>query len=209
MSAMDIPGKTPGGPVGEIFLSMTLPVTSPVAQWRDDYTATDSAVAQPFLRPVLPWSTPIPVASAGKRVLAPDESVMIVTKDPLCALIYEDKNPGLSPLQQNWVVGVANGTPVIDIPISPGQQLEPDLMKSIAAPGFQSFHGQSLYARNIDGKVYLWCDCGQVAGVTEGLQFYTGAIALAATDTIIITVYRLNDGDEIRHEHHHHYRSAS
>lgn len=192
----DIKGKVPGGAVGDIILSQTLPVDSAVARFRDQYTSTESAVGQPFARPGLPWETS--QATVGEQVLDANQSLMIVTKDPLCAIMYENKNPNGLPLAQRWCYGVVNGSPSQSVFVAPGETVEPDIMKSIPQPGNIAFHGPSLYYRHCKGKDYLWCDAGRVASANNRIEIVNFTVAILATDVINVSIYRLNDGDEVK-----------
>lgn len=177
---------------------IAMPRDQPIIRGVTTTNGRPSATAQPFLRPVLNWSTPIPAASAGKRVLPPDESIIIWTYDALCAMIVEDKNPTLVPLVQTWIV---SDNPVVSsIPVGPGETapLATDLYASIPAGAARAWHGQRLFARLFKGKYWNWCDCGQTPGASEAIQLFTGSVAMVAADAVIFSVYRLNEGDETR-----------
>lgn len=177
--------------------SVALPVDTPVVRMRDQYTATDTATAQPFLRPVLPWATPIPAASAGSRGLPPDTSLVVVTGDPLCSLIYEDKNSALTGTTYRWMWGRAAGANTPSFAVQPGATFEPDLMGAFNIAG-QAFHSANLWSRRFKGKNWVWVDGPNTPNAANIIQIVTGTTAIAATDLIAVTIFRLNEGDEIR-----------
>lgn len=176
--------------------SVALPVDSPVVRMRDQYTSTDTAVAQPFERPVLPWSTPIPAASVGKRCFAPDTSMVLCTRDPLCAYIFEDKNPALDTSQYAWSFGRSAGANVASVTVQPGETVTPDIMGAQHQAG-RAFHGDFLWARRFNGKNMLWADAGNVPDAQNNINIVADT-AIAAGDVITVTFYRLNEGDETR-----------
>lgn len=178
--------------------SVALPVDSPVIRMRDQYTATDTATSQPFLRPVLPWSTPIPAASAGSRALAPDTSLVVATKDPLCSLIFEDKNPTLVAASYRGVYGRVAGVDQTTFSVSPGDAFEPDLMGALSLAGFNAFHGPFLWARKFGGKKYVWVDGPNTPNAANIIRVVTSATAIVAGDLIAVSFFRLNEGDEVR-----------
>lgn len=176
--------------------SVALPVDTPVVRMRDQYTATDTAVAQPFERPVLPWSTPISLANAGKRALPPDTSLVVTTRDPLCAYIYEDKNPALLSTTYVWSVGRQGNTDVLDWTVQPGDSFTPDLMGARNIAG-RAFHGDFLWARKFNGKNMIYCDAPNTPDAQNIITVTTNT-TITATDFIAVSLYRLNEGDEIK-----------
>lgn len=153
-----------------------------------------SAVANPFLKPVLNWSTPPALA---QQLLPADEAIVIVTNDPLCAMIFTNKNPNALLLSYTWLFSGVGNSAVFTV--APGQtpDLSDDLCWAIPTAG-TPFHGPRLYARNYKGKKWMWCDASTTVSATNVLAISTNTIPMAATDAITITVYRLNEGDELQ-----------
>jgi len=164
---------------------------------RDSYTATQSAVAQPFSRPVLDWGTPIPIANVGDRALAPDTSMLVLTGDPLAAQIYEAKNAARATSTYQWVFGRAAGTNQASFGFERGDSFEPDVMGAVNTAGVQ-WHDNFLWARKLKGKNYVWVDAGNVASANSVLTIANGANPIAATDLVSLTFFRFNQGDEQR-----------
>lgn len=163
---------------------------------RDQYTSTDTAVAQPFDRPVLPWSTPIPDASSGSRALPPDTSLVVATRDPLCAYIFEDKNSALNSSTYQWVVGRQSGANQVNIITQPGETVAPDLMGAVATAGTR-FHNDFLWARRFNNKNWIWADAPNVPNASNVFQIFANT-PIAAGDQVTVNFYRLNEGDEVR-----------
>ena len=153
----------------------------------------ESALAKLFLKPSLNIESP---PAAAQQVLPGNESIVIVTNDPLCAMIFTDKNSAGNQLQYQWLFG--DNPQLNTVTLAPGQKanLETDLYASIPIVG-TAFHGPRLYARLFKGKYYLWCDCALVANASNIISVNTGTIAMAVADAVTVVVYRLNEGDEV------------
>lgn len=155
-----------------------------------------SAVANPFRKPPMNWSTPPPLV---QQLLPADEAMMIVTNDPLCACIYTDKNPNSILLQQIWTFGgpLGVGNPQL-INVTPGQtpDLDNDLFCSVPNVGVRNWHGPALFARLFKGKYWMWCDASTTPSASSLLTIATGA-GLGVGDAVNITIFRLNEYDEI------------
>lgn len=151
-------------------------------------------MANPFTKPVLNWSTP---PALVLQVLPADEALVIVTNDPLCSMIFTNKNPTALALNQTWLFSGSPDNAVFIV--GPGQTppLATDLFCSI--PVGQAFHGPRLYSRMFKGNYYMWCDAPS-AGTQAGnnITVATGNIPMAAGDAVDITVYRLNEYNELQ-----------
>ena len=156
--------------------------------------ARPTAMYQIFLKPPLNWSTP---PAANQQLLPADEAIFLVSNDPLHAMRFTDKNNGAAQLSQLWLISGSPDTATINV--SPGQtpNLSDDLFCSIPNAGARAFHGPRLYAEKFKGKYYLWCDAAAAALAGNNLVISTGAVAMAAGDAVTVSIYRLNEGDEI------------
>lgn len=153
-----------------------------------------SAVAPPFLKPVLNWSTPPALA---QQVLPGDEAIVIVTNDPLCAMIFTDKNPTAVPLSQRWLYGGSPDSPLITLTAGQTKTLVDDLFCSVPDAGFRAWHGPRLYARKFKGKYYVFCDASTTPGALNIINLNTFGVAMAATDSVTWSIYRLQEGDDL------------
>lgn len=182
------------GIVTAICRQATIPKGATVIRLPGTGNARPSAIAPPFIKPVLNWSTPPAVV---QQLLPADEAVVICTNDPLHAAIFTDKNPTATPLVQQWSFSGSpdNGT----IALGPGMKstMEDDLFCSIPAGATKAWHGPRLYALLWKGRYYMWCDAANAANAANLIRVLLGIIAMAAGDSLTATFYRLNEGDEI------------
>lgn len=181
--------------VTAICKQTTIPKNATIIRLPGTGNARPSAIAAPFAKPVLNWSSP---PAGALQLLPPDEAVMIVTNDPLHAYIYTDKNNGAVPLTQLWLFGGSPDNPTIAVAPAGTPPLDTDLFCSIPfTPGTGEFHGGRLFPLLHKGKYYMWCDAPQNGGsATCAIQIFTGAVPMAAGDAANISYYRLGDGDE-------------
>lgn len=180
--------------VTAICRQTTIPKGANIVRLPGTGNARPSAIAPPFIKPVLNWSTPPPLVN---QMLPADEAVVIVTNDPLHAVIFTDKNPLLQPLRQVWSFS-DNPTDNGLVAITPGNSppLDNDLYCSTPAATFKAWHGPRLYALRWKGKYYMWCDAPTAALAGNNIVISTSGVAMAAGDAVNISLYRLNDGDE-------------
>lgn len=169
------------------------PGDSPVIRGVATGNARPSAVAKPFSKPPMNWSTPPP---AIQQMLPADEAIIMCTFDPLCSIIFTDKNPLSAILQQLWIVTGNPDSSVVSLVPGQTSSMAQDLYCSIPNGGARAWHGPRLYARLYKGNYYLWCDASTTPGATNNIAVscFTGQ---AAGDTTLVTIYRLNEGDEI------------
>lgn len=151
-----------------------------------------SAVANPFYKPVLNWATP-PVAA--QQLLPADEAIVMVTNDPLCCMMYTHKNPNSDSCQYIWAFsGVGAAAQIL---VAPGAT--PDLSDDLcwAQPNAGTpFFGPRLYARLYKGKKWMWCPAAAAPNASNNIVIATVS-GMAGTDAITVTIYRLNEGDEL------------
>lgn len=180
--------------VGSLCKQVTVPKGSNVLRLADG-SGRPTAVCQLEAKPPLNWGTP-PIAA--QQLLPPDEAIVMVSNDPLCAYSFTDKNPTGAVSTQQWVWGINGGTPVQTLTLAPGQQLnlENDLMGSQPSGPAPKFHGNFLYARKFKGRYWVWCDGSTTVGGTRAVNIVTPS-GLAAGDALIFTLFRLNEGDPI------------
>lgn len=157
-----------------------------------------SAVAAPFRKPPMNWSTPGPLIN---RVLPPDEAIIIVSNDPLNPCIFTEKNPSNIPLNQVWLFSLdplGNGATVF---LVPGQtpDLATDLAGSQPNGASRAWHGALLFAKLFKGSYWNWCDCpaGNLVAANGAIVISTFTIATLAADGFTVAIYRLNEGDEV------------
>lgn len=182
------------GIVTAICRQTTIPKNATIIRIPGSGNARPSAVAPPFAKPVLNWSTP---PAAAQQLLPPDEAVMIVTNDPLHAYIYTDKNNNAVALTQVWIFSGSADDPTISIAPGGRPPLDTDLYCSTPlTPGTGDFHGARLFAIKNKGKYFMWCDGPRVAAVGSNIQIFTGATPMAAGDAVNISIFRLNECDE-------------
>lgn len=182
--------------VTAICRQTTIPKNATIIRLPGTGNARPSAIAPPFAKPVLNWSTP---PAAALQLLPPDEAVVIVTNDPLHAMLYTDKNNAGAALSQLWLWGGSPDNPSIFV--SPGGKpnLATDLYSATPTVGSTQFHGPRVFPILHKGKYFMWCDAPQNGGAaTCALQIYTGSIPMAAGDAVNITIFRLGDGDEVQ-----------
>lgn len=181
--------------VASLVKVVSIPKKANVLRLAGGGNARPSAIANPFSKPVLNWSTP---PAAAQQLLPADEAIVVVTNDPLAAMIFTEKNPGAVLLAEEWAIG---GSPDnFTIIVAPGStpNLAQDLYASLPISPNKAWNGPRKYARLFKGRYYLWCDASTTPGATNILLVLTSAaVAMAAGDTVTINVYRLNEGDEI------------
>lgn len=186
--------KTNESVVVAICKQTTIPKNATIIRLPGNGNARPSAVAPPFIKPPLNWSTPPP---GNAQLLPPDEAIVVVTNDILHACMFTDKNPLSVPLSQQWVF---SGSPdVTNIVITPGGSppLATDLYCTTPIGAARQWHGPRLYALLHKGKYYAWCDAPAAAAVGNNIQVQLGGTAMQPTDSMNISIYRLNEGDEI------------
>lgn len=108
-------------------------------------------------------------------------------------MIFTHKNPLSAPMLYIWQFGAVGPT----ITVTPGAT--PDLSDDLAWAAFSTgtpFHGPKLYARNYKGKKWMWCDCSATLSALNNITISTGSVAMAAGDSINISIYRIAEGDE-------------
>ncbi len=181
--------------VTAICRQTTIPKGANIVRLPGTGNARPSAIAPPFIKPVLNWSTPPPLVN---QMLPADEAVVITTNDPLHAIIFTDKNPTLQPARQIWTFSdnpTDNGLVAITPGVTPN--LDTDLYCSTPAATFKQWHGPRLYSLKWKGKYYMWCDCpvGGLAG--NNIVISTSGVAMVAGDSVTVSLYRLNEGDDL------------
>lgn len=185
------------GIVTAICRQTTIPKGATIIRLPGTGNARPSAIAQPFFKPVMNWSTPPP--ALPNQLLPPDEAVMIVTNDPLHAAIWTDKNPAATPLSQVWLYSGSPDDPSISIAPGGMPPLANDLFCSVPlTAGVGNFHGQRMFAFRHKNKYYMWCDGGSSPAVGNNIQVFTGATPMAGGDGVTVSIFRLNDGDEVQ-----------
>lgn len=178
--------------VTAICKQATIPKGANIIRLPGTGNARPSAIAPPFIKPVLNWSTPPPLVN---QVLPADEAVVMVTNDPLHAMIFTDKNPNLDVYTQTWLF---SGNPdTATVRVTPGGEppMEKDLYCAIPSNATRPFHGPRLYALLWKGNYYMWCDANSV---TSSIGINLGGIPMVAGDAFTYSIFRLNEGDEIQ-----------
>lgn len=183
------------GLVTALCRQTTIPKNATIIRLPGTGNARPSAIAAPFLKPVMNWSTP---PALGLQLLPADEAVMIITNDPLRAMIWTDKNPTAVTLTQLWQFSGSPDNPIVQITPGGRPPLDTDLYCSTPqAAGVGEFHGQRLFSLLHKGKYYMWCDAPQSGGAaTCQIQIFTVLIPMAAGDAFNVSIFRLAEGDE-------------
>lgn len=181
--------------VTKLVQQVTIPKKAAAIRLPGSGNARPTAIATPFAKPPLVWSTPPPLIS---QLLPADEAVVIVTNDPLCAMIFTNKNPTSQQLSQQWLFSGSPDNGVIVVAPGGHPNLAEDLYSSVPITGAIPFHGPRLYARKWKGNYYMWCDASTTVSAANSLDVRTGLVAMAAGDAVVITIWRLNEGDEIQ-----------
>lgn len=179
--------------VTAICKQTTIPKGATLIRLPGTGNARPSAVAPPFIKPVLNWSTP---PAANQQLLPPDEALVIVTNDLLHACMWTDKNPAAGQLFQLWLYSGSPDSSLINVTPGGRPSLDTDLFCSIPDGAGLPWHGPRLYALKHKGKYYMWCDSSATGGVAANAILMRNLTALAAGDGITWTIYRLNEGDE-------------
>lgn len=181
--------------VTQLVKQVAIPKKAAIIRLAGSGNARPSAIANPFAKPPLNWATPPAVIS---QLLPPDEAIMLVSNDPLCCMTFTDKNSAGAALIQFWLIGGSPDNGVITV--APGQtaNLDTDLYCSIPVGGARAWHGPRLYAKVYKGKYYLWCDASSTPGAANNLGVFTNTTAMAAGDAVTVSIYRLNEYDELQ-----------
>lgn len=181
-----------------IILSIVEAGRVPVVRVNDEGGAIETATARPRMVITLPWT------GAGNLMSLPQgQTVIFITRDPTCPLLYYDyNNGGGAGAAQNatyhWVAYNDKNGPVNVFTV--GEELMTPLtpMGAVYVSG-KAFHTNWLFSKVYGDRYYMHCDApptnNQVA--ISGLVVIMQGTNKLAGDQLIVSMYRLAEGADV------------
>lgn len=181
-----------------IILSIVEAGRVPVIRFNSEGGAIETATARPRSVITLPWT------GAGNLMSLPQgQTVIFITRDPTCPLMYYDYNNGggggaAEGATYLWIAYNDKSGPVNTFTVGEATTTPLTPMGAFYSSG-KAFHTNWLFAKVYGDRYYVHCDAPPTNDQSSisALTIAMSGAGKQASDVLVVTIYRLAEGADV------------